>query len=116
MIQVSPTTRIFIHLSPIDFRKGIDGLAALCRQAFDQEPASGALFLFRGRKNTALKLLIYDGQGYWMLQKRLSQGTFKSWPKDQQQANSLSMYELYVLLGNGDPSRASIAQNWRQLS
>lgn len=116
MIQLTPTTRIFIHLLPIDMRKGIDGLGGICRQALTQDPTCGALFLFRGRQAKALKMLIYDGQGFWLLQKRLSQGTFKWWPRTQAEAESIGMYELYVLLGNGDPTRASIAQDWRRVS
>ncbi|MCP9495752.1 MAG: IS66 family insertion sequence element accessory protein TnpB [Pyrinomonadaceae bacterium MAG19_C2-C3] len=50
----------------MDFRKGIDTLAALCRHRLNCDPFSGTVFLFRNRRGTALKLLIYDGQGFWL--------------------------------------------------
>ncbi|MEA1053685.1 IS66 family insertion sequence element accessory protein TnpB [Lamprobacter modestohalophilus] len=70
MIQLSPQSRIFVALEPADFRRGIDGLAALCRQRLAQDPFSGAIFVFRNRRKSALKLLCYDGQGFWLCQKR----------------------------------------------
>ena len=66
MLQLTPQSRIFVALVPVDFRKGIDGLAALCRRAFGQNPLDGAIYVFRNRTGTALKLLYYDGQGDWL--------------------------------------------------
>jgi transposase len=74
MLQLTPQSRIFVALAPVDFRKGIDGLAALCRRAFSQNPLDGAIYVFRNRTGTTLKLLCYDGQGYWLCTKRLSAG------------------------------------------
>src|SRR2546425_234788 len=66
MLQLSPQTRILLATEPVDFRKGIDGLAAVCRQQLREQPLSGAVFVFRNRTATALKLLVYDGQGFWL--------------------------------------------------
>ena len=66
MVPLTPQSRIFLAVAPVDFRKGIDGLAAVCRQAFAQNPLSGGLYGFRHRTGTALKVLYYDGQGYWL--------------------------------------------------
>ena len=76
MIQITPQMRILVPVAAVDFRKGIDGLARLCRQELQADPFSGALFVFRNRRATALKILVYDGQGYWLCQKRLSKGRF----------------------------------------
>ena len=81
MLQLTPQSRIFVATTPVDFRKGIDGLAALCRQVLGENPLEGAVYVFRNRTGTALKLLLYDGQGYWMMMKRLSQGRFRWWPR-----------------------------------
>jgi transposase len=116
MIQIAPGTRIFFCIPPVDFRKGIDGLAGICRSQLSEDPHSGTFFLFRGRNGTAIKMLVYDGQGFWLLQKRLSQGKFKWWPKDASQAASMSMYQLYVLIGNGNPDKALIAEDWKRVS
>ena len=81
MLQLTPQSRIFVALAPVDFRKGIDGLAALCRRAFGHNPLDGAIYVFRNRRGTTLKLLCYDGQGYWLCTKRLSTGRLHWWPQ-----------------------------------
>ena len=80
MLQLTPQTRVFVACEPADFRRGIDGLAALCRQRLGADPMEGAVFVFRNRRGTSLKLLNYDGQGFWLCHKRLSSGKFKNWP------------------------------------
>ena len=64
MLQLTPQSRIFVVIEPVDFRKGIDGLAAVCRQVLGDNPLTGAVYVFRNRAGTALKLLLYDGQGF----------------------------------------------------
>jgi transposase len=66
MLQLTPQTRILLATEPVDFRKGIDGLAAVCRRVLLEQPLSGTVFVFRNRAGTALKLLCYDGQGFWL--------------------------------------------------
>ena len=83
MIQITPQMRILLAIEPVDFRKGIDGLAALCRAVLISDPQDGTLFVFCGRSRQALKCLMYDGQGFWLCQKRLSQGRFNAWPKTE---------------------------------
>ena len=60
MIQITPQMRILVAVEPADLRKGVDGLARLCRQALQDDPFCGALFVFRNRRRTSLKLLCYD--------------------------------------------------------
>ena len=117
MIQITPHMRILVALEPVDFRKGIDGLAGVCRQALGSDPFAGALFVFRNRRAKALKLLVYDGQGFWLCQKRLSKGRFKGWPQDPTQClKSLDPHQLHLLLWNGNPDQAQVAPMWRRLS
>ena len=80
MIQITPQMRILVAVEPCDFRKGIDGLGGICRKVLEQDPHSGCVFVFRNRRATAVKILIYDGQGFWLCQKRLSKGRFRWWP------------------------------------
>ncbi|MBK1725147.1 IS66 family insertion sequence element accessory protein TnpB [Thiocystis violacea] len=61
MLQLTPQSRVFVAIEAADFRRGIDGLAALCRQRLREDPFSGAIFVFGNRRSTALKLLCYDG-------------------------------------------------------
>ena len=116
MIQVTAQTRILVALNPVDFRRGIDGLAALCRSVLKESPFSGAVFVFRSRSGTQLRLLFYDAQGFWLCTKRLSSGRFKHWPScPDAQSMTLMAHELSVLLAGGDPTRACGAPIWRPL-
>lgn len=79
MIRITQKTRIFVAISAVDFRKGIDGLAAECRYNLGHNPTSQSMFVFRNKSKTTIKILYYDGTGYWLCMKRLSQGKFW-WP------------------------------------
>jgi transposase len=116
MLQLTPQSRVFLALEAADFRKGIDGLCALCRQRLGEDPFGGAIFVFRNRRGTSLKLLCYDGQGFWLCQKRLSKGRLKWWPSTPQAHVSLSARELQVLLWNGNPERLELAEDWRRVA
>jgi transposase len=72
VIQLTPQMRILVALAPADFRRGIDGLARVCREALRADPFSGAVFVFRNRRATAIKILAYDGQGFWLCQNQPS--------------------------------------------
>ena len=74
MIQITPQMRILVAVEPTDFRRGIDGLARVCKEVLRHDPFSGWVFVFRNRPATALKILVYDGQGFWLCHKRLSSG------------------------------------------
>jgi transposase len=112
MLQISPSTRIFICMQQIDFRKGIDGLAAVCRNKLDQNPFQGAIFVFLNRRKTTIRLLMYDGQGFWLCTKRLSKGTFRWWPND----SSIDARQLQTLLWNGNPELAKFSDDWRKIA
>jgi transposase len=115
MLQLTPQSRIFVATEPVDFRKGIDGLAAVCRWVLGDNPLSGALYVFRNRTGTMLKILCYDGQGYWLSTKRLSQGRFTWWPTTRDTSARLSARELAIVLWNGNPQQAQMAEDWKKL-
>lgn len=117
MIQITPQMRLLLAIEPVDFRKGIDGLVAVCRQKLATDPMGGALFVFANRRRRALKILCCDGQGYWLCQKRLSQGRFGWWPSVGQQATlGLDVQQLQLLLWNGNPNQAPAAPMWRPIT
>ena len=89
MIQITPQMRVLVAIEPVDLRKGIDGLAQLCREKLGTDPFSGYVFIFRGRRATAIKLLAFDGQGFWVAQKRLSKGRFRWWPTGQEATRTM---------------------------
>ena len=95
MLQLTPQMRIMLAVEPADFRKGIDGLAGICKRVLNTDPFSGVLFVFRNRKGTSIKILLYDGQGFWLCQKRLSSGRFTWWPDTGDiKMTPLAVYEL----------------------
>ena len=117
MIQVTPHMRILVAVEPADFRRGIDGLARLCREELKSDPFSGCVFVFRNRRAHAIKLLIYDGQGFWLCYKRLSKGRFRFWPKGSGLGAPLEAHQLQLLLSGGDPGATeSVPPPWRRLS
>jgi len=116
MIQLTPQMRILVAVDPADFRRGIDGLARMCREVLAADPFSGTVFVFRNRRKTAVKLLVYDGQGYWLCHKRLSTGRFRWWPSQADEAvHALEAHELSVLLCGGDPSATKAPAPWRRV-
>jgi transposase len=123
MIQITPQMRIMVAIEPCDFRKGIDGLARVCKEVLKQDPFSGWVFVFRNRPATALKALIYDGQGFWLCHKRLSNGKFHWWPAGKNAADlaspgarTLAAHQLHVLLSAGNPEAVQAAPVWRAVS
>lgn len=116
MITLTPQMRILVARDAVDFRCGIDRLAQICRAVLSADPMSGGVFVFRNRKGTSVKLLMYDGQGFWLCQKRLSAAKFKHWPDDgPNPARLVLSVELGVLLSGGDPKRIHAAPQWRPI-
>ncbi len=115
MLALGPLTAVFIAVTPVDFRLGIDGLARLCRSVLFQQPMSGAVFVFRNRQRTAVKLIHYDGQGFVLLYKRWSKGKLNWWPTSAHDSLQVPIRDLQVLLYNGDPQGAKMAADWRPL-
>jgi transposase len=116
VIQVTPQMRVLLATEPADFRNGIDGLARLCRDELAEEPFSGAVFGFRNRRSTAVKLLVYDGRAFWLCHMRLSEGRLGWWPRAEEEdakGHELASYELSVLLAGGDPRQARGKPAWR---
>ena len=120
MLQITPQMKVLVAVEPADFRNGIDGLAALCKKSLAQDPFSGTVFVFRNRRATAIKMLVYDGQGFWLCQKRLSSGRFRWWPAATSHSSdpataTLATHQLAVLFSAGNPSRTGAAPDWRPL-
>ena len=107
--------RILVALEPVDGRKGIDSLVQLCREQLAADPFSGCLFFFRSRRATAIRVLAYDGQGFWLAQKRLSKGRFLWWPSGSGAARAIEFYQAQLLVVAGNPDTQA-APMWRKLN
>jgi transposase len=114
MIQITAQMRVLVAIEPVDDRKGIDSLARLCQEKLAEDPFSGCVFVFRSRSGTAIRLLSYDGQGYWLAQKRLSRRRFVWWPEDPEQPSPWKPIEVQLLMAAGDVSRVRAAPMWRR--
>ena len=115
MIQATPHMRVLVATQPVDFRKGIDGLVRVCRDQMPADPFSGTAFVFRNRMRTGIKILVYDGQGFWLCHKRLSKGKFKWWPSRGSKSSELASFSLQILMGGGDPEGVQMVEMWKPL-
>lgn len=97
MLSLSPATRVFVALEPVDLRKGFNGLYGYVETVLGENPLSGHLFLFTNRSRNRLKLLYWDGSGLWVCAKRLERGRF-GWPEGEGVSRSLRPEELPLLL------------------
>ena len=115
MIQITPHMKILLAVEPVDFRKGIDGLAGVCRNILKHDPFSGYVFIFKNKRGTALKILFYDGQGFWLCMKRFSKGKLCWWPNHvENNLCNLASYELQILLWNSNPKNISVSK-WKEI-
>lgn len=110
MIGIPPGIRIWLAAGITDLRKGFDGLAALVQQSLAEDPFSGQVFVFRGRRGDRLKLLWWDGDGLCLLSKRLERGRFV-WPKAESGAVHLTAAQLSMLLEGIDWRRPERTAN-----
>lgn len=97
MLSLSPATRIFVAVEPVDMRQSFNGLYARVQNVLQQDPLSGHLYVFSNRERNRLKILYWDSTGLWICAKRLEKGRF-SWPKGDAVSLSLCSAELTALL------------------
>ena len=97
MIAIPAGVRIYLAMGPTDMRKGFDGLSMLAQEVLKQEPFSGHLFVFRGKRGDLVKVLYWDGQGFCLFAKRLEKGRFV-WPITKEGSVTLTPAQLSMLL------------------
>jgi transposase len=98
MLSVPPNTSIFLHTRPTDMRKGFDGLSGIVRDEFETDPLDGSMFLFINRRRDRMKILHWDGTGFWLYYKRLEAGTFEMIQSDDKRVK-IDATQLAMLLG-----------------
>jgi transposase len=116
MIHITAQMRVLVAIEAVDGRKGIDSLVRVCQEKLCEDAMTGCVFIFRSRRGTSIRLLSYDGQGYWLAQKRLSRGRFRWWPESSSPAKALEAYEAQLLMAAGDVSRVRAAPMWRRVN
>jgi transposase len=116
MLQLTPHHTILLAVYPVDFRKGIDGLAAVCRSSLSEDPFSGKLFVFTNRCKTAIKILLYDGNGFWLCLKRFSKGKLAWWPSSTESSpQEIVSTHLQIILSQGSLKNVPTPPLWRSI-
>lgn len=96
-VKLPDNLRIYIACGNTDMRKQIDGLAAIVSQSFDLDPFSNAIFLFSGKRKDRIKALLWEGDGFLLMYKRLENGKFQ-WPKNNEQVREISSQQYRWLI------------------
>lgn len=91
--DISKADHVYIAVECTDMRRGIDGLAAIVKQNFKLDPFSNSVYLFFGRKSSAIKALFWEGDGFVLLYKRWENSRFK-WPRDKQEALEITSQQF----------------------
>jgi len=112
MFSVPASVRVFVATSPVDLRRGFDGLAALTRETLEQDPLSGHLFAFRNRRGDRLKVLFFASGGYCLFYKRLERGTFRL-PQGDAARLEIDAGELGLLLEGVDLVHVRRRPRWK---
>lgn len=98
MLNIPANASIFLHTQPTDMRKGFDGLSGIVRRELGADPLTGSLFLFINRRRDRLKILHWDGTGYWLYYKLLEAGTFEVIDAEER-CLQIDATQLAMLLG-----------------
>jgi transposase len=113
MLSFSGSLKVFVAVEACDMRKGFNGLHALVTQRLGEDPRAGALFVFTNRRHNRIKILYWDATGFWVLSKRLEEGTF-SWPKNlEPQVTKLKLTpQALAMLTDGVDLRGGKLRPW----
>jgi transposase len=105
---------IWLAVQPVDMRLGIDGLSLRVQQALGKAPCDGSAYAFRNKRSNRIKMLVWDGTGVWLSQRRLHRGSVV-WPQGQEAVCTLSLAQWQWLISGVDWHRLAAPPNphWR---
>lgn len=112
MIGPTGQVRVLVATKPVDFRKGMDGLAALVKEQLRSDPFSGAIYVFRAKRADRVKLIWWDGTGLCLFAKRLEEDKFR-WPKIEDGVMRLTAAQLQALVEGLDWRRVHAVRRTR---
>ncbi len=113
MISLNGQSKVYVAIEAVDFRKGILGLKSYCKETLKKNPESGVLFLFKNKRKTSIKILVYDGQGFWLMMKRLSKGKFPWWPAGTGKGVDMDHKKLQLIINAAIETR--FGEDWKKL-
>lgn len=102
--DITVAEKIYIACGYTDMRKSIDGLAAVVQQQFQLDPFQSSLFLFCGKRRDRIKCLLWEGDGFVLLYKRLENGSFQ-WPRDEAGCKPISWQQFRWLMEGLKPEQ-----------
>ena len=116
MLTFNGSLKVYVALAPCDMRKSFHGLSELARNTIKVDPTSGAAFLFTNKRRTLIKILYFDGTGYWCVAKRLEKGTF-SWPQDIKEGRDTLILKptALAMLTDGIDLRDGLQRPWFEM-
>ena len=114
MISFAADIRIYVKLEGIDFRCGLNRLVPLAKSCFASDVRERAVFVFRNKARTDIKLIFFDRNGFFLGHKRLSQGKLQWWPRTAEECSNLKADELLRLLAGVDP-RGNFHPTWSDI-
>jgi transposase len=103
---IAAPEQIWLAVAPVDLRRGIDGLSAVVQQALGHAPCAGSAFVFRNRAGHRIKVLLWDGNGVWLCQRRLHRGAF-IWPKADVHGFAITLAQWQWLVAGVEWQRLS---------
>jgi transposase len=112
MLSFPPSVRVYLRIEATDMRKSFDGLEVIGREVMRADPLSGHLLVFLNRRRTLVKILYFDRNGWVIVAKRLSKGTFVLPTQDERGVLCLEAAELMMILEGIDLSRARRRPRW----
>lgn len=115
MIVPSNALKIYLAAEPVDFRKGMDGLAAHVMNHLDLDPFAGAIFIFRSKRATRLKMIVWDGTGLVLIHKRI-EGRGFVWPSVRNGAIQLTRTQFEALFEGLDWRRIAATRQQRPIA
>ena len=115
MLNIPPSISIFLYTEPTDMRKGFDGLSGMVREQFGSDPLDGSLYLFINRRRDRMKILHFDGTGFWLYYKLLEAGTFEVIASDES-CVEIDVTQLAMLLGGVSPLHVQRRKRYRRAS
>lgn len=114
MIAFDSTFKVLVGLDPVDFRAGINRLSSIAQAQFHKNPRERFIFVFRNKRKTDIKLIGYDGNGFFLGHKRLSKGKLSWWPRTEGESLSIDSSQLVKLLKGVDP-RGGFHPDWSRM-
>jgi hypothetical protein len=115
MIHVSPNATIYVVSTPVSFTGRLKSTLGICRDLLQIEPMDGCYIVFRNRSGTMLRVVLYDGDGFWLCEKTFSKGSIRTW-FDGEGITQVSARELSVLLWRGDLQKVQFPEFWKKMT